>query len=368
MMRCGHIAAASVTLERFVVPLVPRMRELGLDSFLITAGDARPAPESADASVIYAGVGRGLGIWRGWIGFGKAFDEILALAPDVLFVHTPATAISSRRLLLRLKYCGVKLVYVARGSLDESSSRAVRSAWTFADPMKWCLWDAFVVANEFLGLRAAHLHPQTHVIRAALGAAWPNVPAHMPTSFDLLPWQERGYIRLGWVGRYDRDKRPEDFGALVDTLNARFAVPAKGVMIGAAIAGDRRSSHRAGAAVEEIGWHDHPWEVLGECDLNISTSVREGYGLTPIEAAAVGTPTIAYANHGTELSVPEVLGELVRVGGLQAMADRVADYAQHSAELVAERRRTVAQAAWSRLATADPAAEFVQAALTAVSP
>lgn len=367
MIRAGHLSAASVTLERFVVPLLPRMRDLGMESFLVAGGGGVLDAQACGAPVVRTRIGRGRDMWKGWLSRESSMLDIQEWAPDVLFVHTPATALASWPVLRSLKSAGVRLIYVARGSFDESPSRTIKAAWSATDPMKWDMWDAFIVANGYLAQRAIELQPHAQVVHASLGAASPNTPAARPASVHLESWRARGHLNLGWVGRFDADKRPEDFVSLVERLNERHGVPARGVMIGSALPGDRRRSLEPSASVDLVGWQAKPWEHLALCDLNISTSIREGFGLTPIEAASVGTPSIAYVNHGMAESVPEVLGNLVPQGGQADMEKLVVEYSRRSDDEVSERRRSVCEAAWKRLSTVDPSAEFVHAARGALS-
>jgi hypothetical protein len=89
------------------------------------------------------------------------------------------------------------------------------------------------------------------------------------------------------------------------------------------VSGDKPEQISMTATVDYYGWQDDPWKVLSDCDLLISTSIREGYGLVPVEAGFYGIPTIAYKNHGTHKSVTEIGGTLVESFDLTALEEQV---------------------------------------------
>jgi glycosyltransferase involved in cell wall biosynthesis len=169
----------------------------------------------------------------------------------------------------------------------------------------------------------------------------PNVPVqgvHLP---DPPGWRARGHIRLAWVGRFDKDKRPQDFVSLIHVLREHFGLPVKGVMVGSRLNGDRSVTLTNYDYITALGWQRDPWRTLAACDLLISTSVREGYGLSPCEAGSVGTPTIAYANHGMVESIAAVGGSLVKARDLWSMAHLVAEWAEMSGSDITEERISI---------------------------
>ncbi len=367
MIVAGHISSAAITLERFVLPLVPRMTELGQGTFFATGPQGSEGLFSGVVPVVGCGFARGKNLWRGWMGVSESTAAILEMKPSVLFVHTPATALSARPLLKRLRSAGVKLIYVARGSLDESSSVAIRAGWALGDPMRWSLWDGFAVANEYLAAEATRLGGGRPVQSIPMGAAWPNLPEILPDGGAFPDWRARGHLLLGWVGRLDKDKRPGDFVRLLAILNEDFGVPTRGLMIGGTVAGDRVVGTTSSPYLDAAGWCERPWELLAGCDLLVSTSGREGYGLVPLESAAVGTPAIAFINHGMAESVPAVDGQLVPLGDVLGMARYISGQARLPHSEVMARRRQVAVRARTLMRQADPAAELVSLAARVIA-
>jgi glycosyltransferase involved in cell wall biosynthesis len=116
---------------------------------------------------------------------------------------------------------------------------------------------------------------------------------------------------FAFVGRLAWNKRPHDaikaFGIARKRLpDARLWVMGTGPM-------ESRLRRSAPAGVEFLGWvpdkekHDR----LGKAHALLVTSVREGWGLVVTEAAAVGTPSIAYDVPGLRDSVSASGGILV---------------------------------------------------------
>jgi glycosyltransferase involved in cell wall biosynthesis len=207
-------------------------------------------------------------------------------------------------------------------------------------------------------------------MRVSLSAAQPNVP-HVPSAFSPDGFTPAKRIRLGWVGRFDSDKHPEHMSELIEILERDFGIEAEGVMMGGHIDGDRRKNFRVHPRIEVLGWIDYPSSVLKKCDLNIMTSAREGYALGPLEAALVGTPTVAYRNSGTSESIPDVGGLLVTSRDIFGLASAIFQYANFSLERKLEWRRKVRRLGMDLAKTSDPAAEmchFIESCATDRTP
>lgn len=357
-MRVLHLAASGVSLSRFVLPLLPRMTSLGHTPILATRKEDDLDLDFQGWPLVDLEINRGWQIPSGMLHAAQNTNKLLQVQPDVVVVHTPATALSARRSLQELKARGVTLIYVARGSLHESSSLSARIAWRFGDPMSWNLWDGVLTVSKSLERAALRHLPARPVTNVSLSAAAPNVPSEVlaPSADPFTPSE---VPRLGWVGRFDRDKRPQDMVQLVKTLEHEFRIEVEVALIGAATKGDRASKIPSHPRVTELGWIEHPCLVLRNCDLNIMTSLREGYALSPLEAALVGTPTIAYRNSGTIDSVPEVGGELVAAKDVSGLAAHLHHYATSKLEYKLQKRATVRQLAINLMQDADPAAEMV---------
>jgi glycosyltransferase involved in cell wall biosynthesis len=144
---------------------------------------------------------------------------------------------------------------------------------------------------------------------------------------------------VGLVGRLDRDKGQHELvAALPDVVRRRPGL--RVAFIGAE--NPRRPDYvpmlleeleRAGIAdsVAFLGFRDDAVELLGGCDVVVIPSVRgerglgrEGFGLVGLEAFAVGTPVVGYADG----ALRETLGDcalLVSPGNRSALAEAIVE-------------------------------------------
>jgi glycosyltransferase involved in cell wall biosynthesis len=254
--------------------------------------------------------------------------KLSSICPTIIHIHTPAAAISLLPSLLKLKQQGIKTVYTARGGFDEGGKPVRKLIWHFADPLKWRIWDGVCVVNEHL-LKIAQRNSNRVSAKISLGAAIPNWEPTNQTESAERGLSEAVPLRLVWVGRLTEDKRLEDFIQLVNSLDVLLATGCVGEIIGASLDGDGKMPDQITAKTMIYhGWVDSPSNVVSHCDLLISTSVREGYGLAPIEAALVGTPTVAVANHGTRESVRLVGGRLVARNRPDQLLEVIREFAE----------------------------------------
>ena len=254
-----------------------------------------------------------------WLNYFQLKKIIFKNNPNIIFFHTPLSVFAFSPLLRLIKHKGIRLIYIARGSLDESQSWLARFLWFLFDPTTWSIWDGIGVTNDFLYNKC--LQKNRPVILLSIGGAPLNLgqtSAQMATSY--IP---REVLILGWVGRLDKDKKLSDFIELLKILSEDYSLSVKGKVIGASMSGDKPEQISMTASIDYYGWQDDPWKILSDCDLLISTSIREGYGLVPVEAGFYGIPTIAYKNHGTYKSVTEIGGTLVESFDLTALAEQV---------------------------------------------
>ena len=302
-----HVASLGLTLENFVTPLLcgPLQENLehtlisGTDSTDVGASDKKLRLGRSESSLLYS--------WIFSRGNYSAFGKNL---PTAVHIHTPATALALLPTLRRLKRKGVRLLYTARGSFDESGSATQRVLWHFMDPLKWKLWDGVCVTNDALKIVAEGTDSRVNM-KISFGATALKTPQIKLSDDEITYWDGQNPLNLVWMGRFDRDKRLEDFIEIVRRVNKLLPGGCRGHVLGCELPGDTGKAISDPTLITFYGWVTDPFPVLSRCDLLISTSIREGYGLGPIEAALVGTPSIAIANHGTRESVPLVGGTLV---------------------------------------------------------
>ena len=310
-----HISGSGLTIKNFVEPFEADFASRGFEvSYGVGAGE-----EFKFSNYISLPIKRGPYFPLAWLNCLKLKEIILKNNPDVIFFHTPLTVFALSPLLRLIKNKGIKLIYIARGSLDESQSWLARVLWFIFDPTKWGIWDAIGVTNDYLYNKCLQINRPP--ILMSIGGAPLNIGK---TSVKMTPsYIPSETLKLGWVGRLDVDKRLSDFIELLRILTQEYSLSVKGKVVGASVSGDKPEQISTLEVIDYYGWQEDPWKVLSDCDLLISTSIREGYGLVPVEAGFYGIPTIAYKNHGTLKSVTEIGGTLVESLDLIALVEQV---------------------------------------------
>jgi len=355
-----HVATEARTLRLFVFPLVPGLARRGYKSEFVSGIDVGDKGGGGFVPQI-RGLSRSPLFFFQWFRLAAVMRKFVSMSPDVLQIHTPSTALSLLPILWVLKRRGISLVYMARGGFDESQSPWLRMAWRFVDPLRWAVWSSIGVVNVEL-LKRALVRGQTRRIRMlSLGGAVPNTSLFAGKSHGiLLPnWEQRGFIQLCWAGRFSGDKRPNDFLRLVELLRDEAGLPVRAIVLGDGDRFDRTATNWTSDHIDRRGWVAYPADVFGECDLLISTSVREGYGMVVAEAGLVGTPTFAYANEGTEKAVPEFGGRLVAPGDVEGLTELVKLWALSPVTDRSRMRGEVQDQAQKTLSRADLVAEMV---------
>ncbi len=310
-----HISVSGLTIKTFVEPFETDFANMG---FEVSYGAGKDE-EFKFPNYISLPIKRGPYFPLAWLNYYKLKKIIFINNPNIIFFHTPLSVFAFSPLLRLIQNKGIKLIYIARGSLDESQSRLARFLWLLFDPTTWSIWDGIGVTNDYLYNKC--LQKKRRVILLSIGGAPLNLgKTSVKTATSYIP---REALKLGWVGRLDKDKRLSDFIDLLKILSQDYLISVKGKVIGASVSGDKPEQISSTESVDYYGWQDDPWKILSDCDLIISTSIREGYGLVPVEAGFYGIPTIAYKNHGTFKSVTEIGGILVEKFDLAALAEQV---------------------------------------------
>lgn len=356
-IRIIHIANLKLTLQRFVEPLSTNSINGEFEHLHVHADSSESHLESA----LTLSFGRSkLGIFMAWIDARKNARLLASGDPDIVHIHTPAAALALFPSLLKIKKTGAKVVYTARGSFDEGGGVARKVLWRFLDPLKWRVWDGVCVTNDHL-LEIADTRPQRVRKKVSVGAAIPNWDATFQSDGHTVRSVNGNPLRLAWVGRLSKDKRLQDFIKLVTELDESLPRGCVGEVIGASLEGDGKEVHLPPSDnIVFHGWVDSPIEIIALCDALISTSIREGYGLAPLEAALVGTPTIAVANHGTRESVPRVGGLLVRPLRPSELFNAVRAFSETAPEWKIGNRARVQKLAMTLIEESHPKAEMTE--------
>jgi glycosyltransferase involved in cell wall biosynthesis/O-antigen/teichoic acid export membrane protein len=114
-----------------------------------------------------------------------------------------------------------------------------------------------------------------------------------------------------FIGRLEAHKRPDEAIRAFELLREKVMPTARLWVIGTGPM-EEKLRRRAPAGVEFLGWVSQEEKVarLARAHVLIVTSVREGWGLVVTEAAAVGTPVVAYRVDGLSDSVQASNGVL----------------------------------------------------------
>lgn len=327
MRRVLHVSSLPATLDLFVRPFEGVAAAAGY-RFSYLSG----TPGSVE--------GAGVPLQRGWrsIASWRSRDQLLsaisAQRPDIVQVHTPATALALRPVLSQVR---AALLYTARGGFDEGRGVALRAAWAVGDPAAWKCWDGVAVVNSD---QVADLAGKSKCVVKISGGGLP-----FPVVQRLAAAPMDGVVRLLWVGRLDRDKRPDHFVEVVRMLRHR-GVEVSATLVGGALPGDRPPRNlgrrlRATPDIQHTGWQADLLPYYRGADLVVLTTRREGFGRVPLEAAAVGTPTAAYSTRGTRESVALVNGVIVQRNDPHTLCSFISDWATWAPERQMTWRRKV---------------------------
>ncbi len=157
--------------------------------------------------------------------------------------------------------------------------------------------------------------PHRQLFAAALDRSHVLPPGVDPPPEYLAPYSTRELdparhpLTLGWVARWEHDKRPDRFIALVERLT-RSNVEFRLILLGQQFTRQppelKRLLEIAGDRVRHAGFAssgDEYWGLLSQIDIVISTADHEFFGLGIVEAILAGaTPLLP-----NRLAYPEVL-------------------------------------------------------------
>lgn len=327
MRRVLHVSSLPATLDLFVRPFEAAAAAAGYEFSYLTGA---PGPVERVSVPLQRGW-RSIASWRSQAELLSAVSE---RRPDIVQVHTPATALALRPILSQLR---ARLLYTARGGFDEGRSVALRAAWAIGNPAAWKCWDGVAVVNSD---QVADLAGTSKRVVKISGGGLP-----LPAVQRRAEPPSDGVVRLLWVGRLDRDKRPDHFLEVVRMLRHQ-GLPVTGTLVGGVLPGDRPPRNlvqRLGAHpfIEHAGWQQDVLPYYRGADLVVLTTRREGFGRVPLEAAAVGTPTVAYSTRGTRESVALVHGAVLERNDPGALCSFISDWAKSAPERRAAWRREV---------------------------
>ncbi|WP_372896809.1 DUF3524 domain-containing protein [Stieleria sp.] len=158
-------------------------------------------------------------------------------------------------------------------------------------------------------------------------------PGFRPPKIRDTASRDDAPIRLGWVGRFEHDKRPDRFLALLDCLTAQ-AVRFELILLGQRgrrreVIDEIRARHGASILFDDYAESRDAYEArLGQIDVVVSTAEHEFFGIAICEAIWAGaipvTPDglsyVEYVAESLRYGAIEQAAEIIK--GLQTPADR----------------------------------------------
>lgn len=142
-------------------------------------------------------------------------------------------------------------------------------------------------------------------------AALDTRSAVQPPGVDEVPLRTRrtpGPMRIGWLGRWEHDKNPEQFFSAMDQLASRgvaFRLVVLGEQFRDVPAVFKQARRRFADCIDVWGYRASREEyltALGDCDVAVSTARHEFFGLGMVEAALAGARLVL----PNRLAYPEI--------------------------------------------------------------
>jgi glycosyltransferase involved in cell wall biosynthesis len=137
-----------------------------------------------------------------------------------------------------------------------------------------------------------------------------------------------GAVRIAFVGRLEIHKGVLQLPTLARALCRRGFVDFEVLVVGDGPARESCSHTAHELGVDQhftyLGWRTDVSHVLRQADVLVLPSLKESFGLVPLEALAAGLPVVAYDVGGVREALASAPGaHLVPVGEVESMADAV---------------------------------------------
>lgn len=205
-----------------------------------------------------------------------------------------------------------------------------REIWFYETPFPLSLLGRYVL--EPWWLRAYRDVPALTVSQSSADSLrgfhdWRDITI-VPEGSDLHPIpavSKESEPTIVFLGRLVPMKRPEQAIEAFQMLRARFASARLWVIGDGPLLEELRAQAAAGVTFLGRLGSTELFERLGRANLLVATSVREGWGLNVSEAAACGTPSLAYAVPGLVDSV-QASGGLLVEPNVEALSRGLIDF------------------------------------------
>lgn len=262
-------------------------------------------------------------------------------SPEIVHAHNPAAAVAAALARLLAGRRSTAIVATFHGLVEGETQRAVRPLVLAADVVVGIGPSASQELAD-AGFPRDRLLTVPNAVNATVTRSRSDVRRELGVAHDAE--------LIVTVGRYTAEKSQALLiEAVAELARRRPRLRALIVGLGPLESELRDSASRLGldGIVEVTGPRADAVDVIAAADVAVSTSIREGLGLTLLEALTVGTPVVASAVGG----IPDVLddgaaGLLFPSGDVHALVaalERVLDDVALRERLIAAGRRHVAQ-------------------------
>jgi glycosyltransferase involved in cell wall biosynthesis len=309
-LRVVHIVKAKgiAGAERHLIDLLTGLRERGIDAHLILLAEPNTSGDSFYAAVEARGIPIArVPIYR-HVDFGvvgRLRVALRALKPDIAHTHlfhADVYGIPAARL------AGVRKVFTSRHNDDPRNGRFPYKQ------VQWMLWrmvTAGIAISEAVKRHniAVEGAPARKVQVIYYGLPLPVEKLDKPTARRALRAEIGAPDDAPVVGMICRLM---DAKGIPDALDAFAQVAGDFPTARFVLAGDgpMRAEIEAQIArlnlidrVHLLGWRDQPMQIAAGLDVLLSPSLREGFGLTMLEAMAQAVPIIG----STASAIPEIV-------------------------------------------------------------
>jgi glycosyltransferase involved in cell wall biosynthesis len=265
--------------ERILVELIPAIAERGVD-VVACVSDDEVAHSLRESGIEWINMGARSRID---LGYARAIGAaVKSFAPDIVCSHLLSAAMHARAALMFKRQRPQLLVTLhnslwqyreAAGSLGERAS--IQANIAIDAGLRRLRPHATVAVSQYeMDELTSHGWGDIHLIPNSLPVSWPASP---PTAGT----RETGPIRVGFLGRHEWGKGADLLPAIAAALpQARFLVAGAG-----SIPLESRDNIQLAGRVDAV-------EFLGQIDCLVVPSRVESFGLSALEAIAMGVPVV----------------------------------------------------------------------------
>jgi glycosyltransferase involved in cell wall biosynthesis len=341
-MRVLQVTAIPVTAVRFVAPLARALEDAGFEvEFATGPGRWLDSLEALGYCVHRLPISRNLLAWRNLHAKGALRSLIRGGGFQVVHAHTPAAAAVTRPAARGL---GARTLYTMHGSAwGQGASGVGQALFTAIERWQGRWTDLIFTVNaedaaDCVG-RAGMREDRVCALPAGGAGVAPEFFLDAGSADSL---RDRTRRQLGisserrvvsYIGRTTAAKGMGTLAGAFESVAEREE-RALLLVVGGALEGDRDAysrerflgalGERARERVIWLGFQESVVPLAAAADLVVLPSLREGFGMSLAEAAALGRPAVATDTRGGRAVIePGVTGLLVPVGEAGELADAV---------------------------------------------